>query len=192
MTTIRKKLVAVGDGAIGKTCLLVVFANGEFPKKYIPTVFDNYVAELECDGKRVDLHLWDTAGQEDYDRLRPLSYPDTDVLLICYSVDSHDSMENAEEKWLPEVRHFCPGIPFVLVALKTDRREDEALVKEMAKVKTKPISEEKGQALAEKLNAAAYRECSAMQNEGVREVFETATRCAFKRKRNLAKKCNLM
>lgn len=53
---------------------------------------------------QVELALWDTAGQEDYDRLRPLSYPDTDVILMCFSVDSPDSLENIPEKWTPEVR----------------------------------------------------------------------------------------
>ncbi|KAK2843631.1 hypothetical protein Q7C36_011846 [Tachysurus vachellii] len=96
MAAIRKKLVVVGDGACGKTCLLIVFSKDEFPEVYVPTVFENYLA------------LWDTAGQEDYDRLRPLSYPDTDVILMCFSVDSPDSLENIPEKWVPEVKHFCP------------------------------------------------------------------------------------
>lgn len=67
-------------------------------KVYIPTVFENYVADIQVDGKQVELALWDTAGQEDYDRLRPLSYPDTDVVLICFAIDSPDSLENVEEK----------------------------------------------------------------------------------------------
>ena len=64
----------------------------------MPTVFENYVADVDCDGKRVELALWDTAGQEDYDRLRPLSYPDSHVILICYAVDSPDSLDNVREK----------------------------------------------------------------------------------------------
>ncbi|VDP55227.1 unnamed protein product [Schistosoma margrebowiei] len=97
-SAVRKKLVIVGDGACGKTCLLIVFSKDQFPEVYVPTVFENYVADIE-----VELALWDTAGQEDYDRLRPLSYPDTDVVLLCYSIDSPDSFANIEEKWLPEV-----------------------------------------------------------------------------------------
>uniref|UniRef100_A0A914VJ08 Uncharacterized protein n=1 Tax=Plectus sambesii TaxID=2011161 RepID=A0A914VJ08_9BILA len=102
MAAIRKKLVIVGDGACGKTCLLIVFSKDQFPDVYVPTVFENYVADIEVDGKQVELALWDTAGQEDYDRLRPLSYPDTDVILMCFSIDSPDSLENIPEKWTPE------------------------------------------------------------------------------------------
>ena len=61
-------------------------------------MFENYVADVEVDGKHVELALWDTAGQEDYDRLRPLSYPDSHVILICFAVDSPDSLDNVQEK----------------------------------------------------------------------------------------------
>ena len=60
------------------------------------------------------------AGQEDYDRLRPLSYPDTDVILMCFSIDSPDSLENIPEKWNPEVKHFCPNVPVVLIGKKSN------------------------------------------------------------------------
>jgi len=94
---------------------LIVFSKGTFPEVgctvlafstffffsfqvYVPTVFENYVADVEVDGKHVELALWDTAGQEDYDRLRPLSYPDSHVILICFAVDSPDSLDNVQEK----------------------------------------------------------------------------------------------
>jgi len=110
-TEIRRKLVIVGDGACGKTCLLIVFAKKSFPEVYVPTVFENYVADIDVDGKRVELALWDTAGQEDYDRLRPLSYPDTHVILMCFSVDRPDSLDNIWDKWNPEVIHFLRWHP---------------------------------------------------------------------------------
>ena len=120
MPLMRKKLVIVGDGGCGKTCLLIVFSKDQFPDIYVPTVFENYVADFEVEGKQVswerykrfwckycklqvELALWDTAGQEDYDRLRPLSYPDTDVVLLCFGLNAPDSLVNITEKWFPEV-----------------------------------------------------------------------------------------
>lgn len=73
---------------------------------YVPTVFENYVADVEVDGKHVELALWDTAGQEDYDRLRPLSYPDSHVILICFAIDSPDSLDNVQEK-VHRATHGC-------------------------------------------------------------------------------------
>merc|ERR1712209_278664 len=190
MAAILKKLVIVGDGACGKTCLLIVFSKDQFPEVYVPTVFENYVADIEVDGKQVELALWDTAGQEDYDRLRPLSYPDTDVILMCFSIDSPDSLENIPEKWTPEVKHFCPNVPIILVGNKRDLRNDPNTIKELGKMKQEPVKPEEGRTMAEKINAFAYLECSAKSKEGVREVFETATRAALQVQKKKKKVCS--
>jgi len=192
MAAIRKKLVIVGDGACGKTCLLIVFSKDQFPDVYVPTVFENYVADIEVDGKQVELALWDTAGQEDYDRLRPLSYPDTDVILMCFSIDSPDSLENIPEKWTPEVRHFCPNVPIILVGNKKDLRNDPQTLRELSKMKQEPVRPEQGRAMAEQIGAYAYLECSAKTKDGVREVFETATRAALQVKKKPKRKCNIL
>lgn len=179
MAEIRRKLVIVGDGACGKTCLLIVFSKGTFPEVYVPTVFENYVADVEVDGKHVELALWDTAGQEDYDRLRPLSYPDTHVILICFAVDSPDSLDNVQEKWISEVMHFCAGLPIILVGCKNDLRRDRRVIDELKKTSQRPVTPEEGMAVANKIGARHYLECSARTGEGVREVFQYATRAAL-------------
>ncbi|RMD44738.1 hypothetical protein DV735_g433, partial [Chaetothyriales sp. CBS 134920] len=179
MAEIRRKLVIVGDGACGKTCLLIVFSKGTFPEVYVPTVFENYVADVEVDGKHVELALWDTAGQEDYDRLRPLSYPDSHVILICFAIDSPDSLDNVQEKWISEVLHFCQGLPIILVGCKNDLRHDPRTIEELAKTSQKPVTPEQGEEVRKKIGAYKYLECSAKTNQGVREVFESATRAAL-------------
>jgi len=188
MSELRRKLVIVGDGACGKTCLLIVFSKGTFPEDYVPTVFENYVADVEVDGRRVELALWDTAGQEDYDRLRPLSYPDSHVVLICFAVDLPDSLENVQEKWIGEVMHFCPKVPVMLVGCKKDLRRDPQTNENLRKQNQRPIAPEQGQAVAQKIGARMYLECSARTGEGVREVFQHATRAALlkpKRKKGI-------
>lgn len=190
-TEIRKKLVIVGDGACGKTCLLIVFSKNIFPEVYVPTVFENYVADINVDGKQVELALWDTAGQEDYDRLRPLSYPDTDVILICFSVDRPESLDNVWDKWNPEVIHFCEGVPKVLVALKLDLRNDPHVIEELKKTNQHPVSTDQGIEMANRIGAYKYLECSARTKEGLREVFEHATRAALLSKKKKKTKCIL-
>lgn len=194
MPKIRKKLVIVGDGACGKTCLLIVFSKGAFPELYVPTVFENYVADVEVDGRRIELALWDTAGQEDYDRLRPLSYPDSNVILICFAVTAPDTLENVEEKWISEVLHFCQGVPIILVGCKIDLRNDPKTNQQLSKLGQKPVTAAEGQAVAEKIKALTYMECSAKLNQGVREVFEAATRAALqtKEKKEKKRKCLLL
>jgi Ras family protein A len=183
MAAIKKKLVIVGDCACGKSCLLNVFRMDRFPEFSPATVFENYMADMEVEGKQVELALWDTSGAEEYYRLRALNYPDTDVILMCFSIDSPDSLENIPEKWTPEVKHFCPNVPIILVGNKKDLRNDPNTIKELVKMKQEPVKPAEGRAMAKKINAFAYFECSAKRNEGVREVFETATRAALQEKK---------
>ncbi|KAL5016248.1 hypothetical protein ScPMuIL_005837 [Solemya velum] len=165
---------------------------GRIPEVYVPTVFESYVANIEVDSKQVDVALWDTAGQEDYDRLRPLSYPHTDVILMCFSIDNPDSLQNISGKWSPEVKRFCPKVPVILVGTKKDLRTDPVLGEERVNQKIQPVKPGEGQTMAERIGAVNYVECSAKTKENVREVFETATRAALKaRKRTQKPKCKI-
>lgn len=193
MSYIKLKLVIIGDGMIGKTCLLMVFRNDEFPPDYVATVFENYVKELTVDDQDIELELYDTAGQEDYDRLRPLSYPGSDVILVCFSVDVPTSYSNVKERWVPEVEQFCPRVPVVLVGLKKDLRDDANTIKDLEEEGEAPITFEQGQKLASETGAAAYVECSALKRDGVQEVFEAAVRAAVaKRKRKTDCCCTIL
>jgi len=183
-TNITIKLVVVGDGAVGKTCLLISYANNKFPEDYIPTFFDNYVVNVQAGDKHIELGLWDTAGQEEYDRLRPLSYANASVFLVCFSVTNPVSFENVQAKWYPEVTHLCPDVPQILVGTKMDTRSDEALLSKLRSQGQKPITPEEGAALAKKLNSVKYIECSAKTNENLKTVFDEAIKAVlFKKKR---------
>ena len=170
------KCVVVGDGAVGKTSLLLSYTTNTFNEDYVPTVFDNYSALVQVDKKVCSLGLWDTAGQEDYSRLRPLSYPQTDCFLILFSVVSPSSFKNVTETWLQEIRHYCPNVPIVLAATKTDLRDDPIAISRLSERNMTPISSEQGKSLAKEIGAKYYLEVSAKTQHGVRDLFNDVVR----------------
>ncbi|KAK1261760.1 Rac-like GTP-binding protein RAC2 [Acorus gramineus] len=168
------KCVTVGDGAVGKTCLLISYTSNTFPTDYVPTVFDNFSANLVVDGKTVNLGLWDTAGQEDYNRLRPLSYRGADVFILAFSLISRASFENIAKKWIPELRHYAPSVPIVLVGTKLDLREDKQFFMNYPGVSI--VSTEQGEKLKSEVGALAYIECSSKTQQNVKAVFDAAVK----------------
>ena len=195
---VRKKLVTVGDSFCGKTSLLSSFACNKFPEEIVPEIFENYVVDMEVNGKMLEVALWDTPGTEGFERIRPLCYPDTDVILMCFSIDSPDSLANIAEKWTPEVRHYCPNVPIILVGNKKDLRNEDITKRELARMKQPTVESKKGSRTCEKINGYAYLECSAKTREGVRDVFETAAKAALETKpseprpRHRLNKCALL
>ncbi|XP_046768883.1 rho-related GTP-binding protein RhoQ isoform X1 [Gallus gallus] len=227
------KCVVVGDGAVGKTCLLMSYANDAFPEEYVPTVFDHYAGErgggrrhgaarfgsarlrspppdlappglapprphpvcfsllavsVTVEGKQYLLGLYDTAGQEDYDRLRPLSYPMTDVFLICFSVVNPASFQNVKEEWVPELKEYAPNVPFLLVGTQIDLRDDPKTLARLNDMKEKPLSVEQGQKLAKEIGAYCYVECSALTQKGLKTVFDEAIIAILTPKKHTVKK----
>jgi len=175
-----RKIVILGDGACGKTSLLNVFTRGYFPQVYEPTVFENYNYTIYVDGQHIELSLWDTAGQEEFDRLRSLSYSDTHVIMLCFSVDSRDSLENVQSKWVGEIAEHCEGVKLVLVALKCDLRDQQIANGEDTPGKGPSlISYDEGLAVARQIAALRYLECSAKINKGVNEAFTESARVAL-------------
>lgn len=171
------------------------YTNPQQKKKYVPTVFENYITQKPHPptGKTVELALWDTAGQEEYDRLRPLSYPETNLLLVCFAIDSPASLENIMDKvrrwshpfverlvkltlltqWYPEVLHFCPTTPIILLGLKSDLRHKRTCIEMLRTQGLTPVTPEQGTAVARRMGAQ-YMECSAKEFSGVQEIFDRA------------------
>ncbi|CAN1810553.1 Rac-like GTP-binding protein 7 [Linum perenne] len=184
------KCVTVGDGAVGKTCMLISYTSNTFPtvpclisffftlQDYVPTVFDNFSANVVVDGSTVNLGLWDTAGQEDYNRLRPLSYRGADVFLLAFSLISRASYENIHKKWIPELRHYAPNVPIVLVGTKLDLRDDKQYL--IDHPGATPITAAQGEELRKMVGAVAYIECSSKTQQNVKTVFDAAIKIALR------------
>nr|CDS16079.1 rho GTP binding protein RhoG [Echinococcus granulosus] len=165
MTCPPIKCVLVGDGAVGKTCLLIRKVTGNFPESYIPTVFDNYTVPIEIEGTKYQLSLMDTAGQEGYENLRRHVYPNTSVFILCFSVGLRSSFCNVTDKWVKDIREVCPTTPILLVGCQTDIRANSGMNATLYY---------EGKKLAKEIGAVKYMECSAFTNDGVHDVFSNA------------------
>jgi Ras homolog gene family, member A len=147
---------------------------------FVPTwIEDSYVLDVEVEKRRVELELVRTWGPEDYDRIRPLSYPGAHAIILCFSIVDPESFKNIEEKWVPEVTHFCPGVPFILVGCKADLRHHRQTMDNLMKAEKRPVSKEEGEAMSKKIGAKAYLECSAKTGDGGAEVFRTIAAVAY-------------
>eukprot|EP01083_Nonionella_stella_P280996 956116_1 len=168
------KCVVVGDDSAGKIELLISYTTNAHPGEYIPSAWTNMSANVMVDGKPIHLGLWEVRQQDDYDRLRPLSYPQTDVFLVCYSIICRSSYENAKTKWIPEITHHVPEAPIILVGTRTHLRDDPDVIQKVGQVMTK----DDGFNLAQQFGMA-YMECSALTKDGVTNVFDEAIRAAL-------------
>ena len=103
-----------------------------------------------------------------------LSYPETSVFLVAYSVVMPESQKNAEVKWIPEIRHSCPRAPFIIVGTQTDLRENEAVRIKLQKRKQHVLTPEDGERMARRMGADSYIECSSLTKMGLKDVFDEA------------------
>jgi len=185
MSRITKKVVIVGNGGCGKTSLLTVFCKGVFPEVYdVPNVFHGYTADVEVDGRHVELSLWETpGGSHEYDigfrrGLRQLTYTGSHVILFCFAVDWPDSLDNVQEL-ITEVREVCPEVPIILVGCKKDLRGDSRVIEQLMTRKQILVTPEEGALRAQAIGAHHYLECSAKSGEGVLDVFRHASYAAL-------------
>ncbi|KAL0195398.1 hypothetical protein M9458_008970, partial [Cirrhinus mrigala] len=138
------KFVFVGDSAVGKTCLLISYLTNVFSGEYIPTVLSTRPVPVMVDGIPLNLVFWDTAGQDELDDFRLVSYFHTDVFLIVFSL------------WHPEVRRFCPNTPIILVGTKLDLRDDKDTIEKLKEKTQTPITYRQGLDMAKEIGAVKY------------------------------------
>ncbi|KAI9358266.1 GTP-binding protein rho5 [Zopfochytrium polystomum] len=174
-TAFGRKVVFVGDNTAGKTTLLIVFARSIFPEVYVPSAYEYSEVQVHVDEHTsVQLNLWDIAYNDDFPRLRPLAYPLTDVFVLCFSVGDPRTLARVESEWFPEIRHHCPHSPILLVGCRKDLRDDPETLADLARNGRHPVTYEEGFRMAQLMGAAQYVECSAIQNDGVNDVFKAA------------------
>ncbi|KAJ3443865.1 hypothetical protein M0812_09711 [Anaeramoeba flamelloides] len=166
------KLVIVGDSSVGKTSMLISYTTNAFPGEYLPRTYDNTLIDVKLEQELVSLSLWDTVGNQEYDRLRPLSYCDTDAFLICFDIAFPTTFKNVKTRWIKEVQEHCPGIPVFLVGNKLDLREDQTIIRILEERGESPITCEQGMQMAKEIGAIKYLEHSAKTQQGLKQVFE--------------------
>jgi len=166
------KLVVVGDGAVGKTSMLLCYTTNTFPTDYMATVFDNYAVNVPCGEKTVNLSLWDTAGQDEYKQFRPLSYADADGFILAFSLVDPSSFDNIVTRWAKELKaqKELRDLPLILVGTKLDLRANGGRNGGGQGV----VSTEMGEKMRRRINAKAYVECSALTQDNLKKVFDVA------------------
>jgi len=184
------KCVFIGDGAVGKTSLIISYTTNGYPNEYVPTAIDTYHAVVHVDGQPLTLELCDTPGQDDFDTLRPLVYPNTDVFLLCFSVALPSSFHNVREKWIPEVRSCCGKVPVVLVGTQSDLREDAKTLVQLRQTKEQPVQEQEARKLAHSLGCEMYVECSSLTQRNLKDVFDSAIVTGITSRNNRERKKN--
>jgi Ras-related C3 botulinum toxin substrate 1 len=179
------KCVVVGDQDIGKTCLLITYTSNAFPQENVPPAMELWASTIPVKGKEITFRLWDTRGHQDFDHVRPLAYPQTDVFLVCFSVTSPVSFENVLTRWLPEIKQHSPDTPILLVGTKSDLRVDKSLADMM-------IEKEHALKLMKEIGAVEYHEVSALTSEGVKYVLDRAMEIGAKMPESTSQdKCSL-
>jgi len=159
------KIVILGDSKVGKDLLIHNYTTNKGVKDYKPTSYDNYAVTINIANRPCKLELTSVEDSEEYEKVRPLSYANTDVFLMCYNVNSESSRESIRFKWYPEIRKFCPGTPYILVGTQIDCVKDKQKLEELVKI---------GQKLAKEINAVTFIPCSSDTGEGIKDVFNKA------------------
>ncbi|CAB1342576.1 unnamed protein product [Coregonus sp. 'balchen'] len=178
----------VGDGAVGKTSMIVSYTTNGYPTDYKQTGFDVFSGQVEVEGAPVRIQLLDTAGQEVFDDFRSLSYSHTDVFLLCFSVVNPASFHNVTNKWIPEIRACNPSAPIILVGTQSDLLLDVNVLINLDHCGVKPVLTPRAHSMADKIRAGGL--CGVFF-KNLKEAFDAAIFAAIKHKARKEKKRQL-
>ncbi|RUS85125.1 hypothetical protein EGW08_007130 [Elysia chlorotica] len=175
-----RKIAIVGNSGAGKTCFIHRYMHDEFDEntsqEFIPTALKMEEKTHSIgNGKEIILNIYDTGGQETFRHLRKLNYPKSDAAIICFGLDSEESLKDVSKNWVPEMRRICPEIPLLLAGLKKDLRDYSVYA-------DKCLPESSGHKVAKKLKMVGYIECSSWNGENVEQVFAKMAEAAAKKK----------
>ncbi|KAL9650849.1 hypothetical protein ABK040_001899 [Willaertia magna] len=160
--TVRLKVVVVGDEGVGKARMLTTYISNSIPE-YVPVQSDNDNITVRIgENKTIVLFLCDTSGQQDYDRLRPLSYPGTDIFLVLFSIHNKESFENLRTKWIPEVKHHCSNAHLILIGTNNSSNDDIE----------RQVSDEEINEIQENYGILIYKYCNLFDLESVKSTFK--------------------
>ncbi|XP_048577978.1 ras-like GTP-binding protein rhoA isoform X2 [Nematostella vectensis] len=177
-TSERYKLSVVGDAESGKTSLLNALVKSDIEVEET-VIFEECVTDVTSGDSNLEFMLWDSSGLENYESIRRQMYLDTDVFLVCFDIGNPSSLQSVIDKWAPELKEACPGVPYLLIGCKNDLRTDSALELNFLSVPGEPdnadsISRLRAIATAQSIGARQYVECCAKMRWNIKEVFQQA------------------
>ncbi|XP_076017723.1 rho-related GTP-binding protein RhoU-like [Genypterus blacodes] len=169
----------IGDGAVGKTSMIISYIFNGYNSEYKQTAFDVFSGLVHVDGIPTRMKLIDTAGQEEFGHMRSLCYAHVDVFILCFSVVNPLSFDNITSKWIPQIRAGNSTSPIVLVGTQSDLRHNVNILIHLSQCNSKPVRFSKARRLARRIGAHEYVECSALTQQNLKEVFDCAVFAAM-------------
>ncbi|XP_069007893.1 rho-related GTP-binding protein RhoV-like [Embiotoca jacksoni] len=177
----------VGDGAVGKTSMVISYIFNGYNSDYRQTAFDVFTGLVHVNGVPTRIKLIDTAGQEEFGHLRSLCYAHVDVFILCFSLVNPVSFHNIASKWIPQIRAGNPTSPIILVGTQSDLRHNVDVLIRLDRRGGRPVAFSQARRLARGIRAHDYMECSALTQRNLKDVFDCAVFAAIKHKHSGAK-----
>uniref|UniRef100_A0A3Q4AD41 Ras homolog family member V n=1 Tax=Mola mola TaxID=94237 RepID=A0A3Q4AD41_MOLML len=179
----------LGDGAVGKTSMLISYIFNGYNSDYRQTAFDVFTGLVHVNAVPTRIKLVDTVGQEEFGHLRSLCYGHVNVFILCFSLVNPVSFDNITSKWIPQIRACNLAAPIVLVGTQSDLCLNVDVLIYLDKRGTKPVPYSQARRLAHRIRAHDYVECSALTQHNLKDVFDCAVSLSQLRQANRIPVC---